>query len=1020
VPGGELVQRKPLLYQMLGENRRPIEGRYELRADGEVGFAVESYDAGKPLVIDPALSYSTYLGGTGSDEAWAVAVDGSGNAYVTGDTTSTNFPTVGNPLLQSALTGSTDVFVAKLNPAGTALLYSTYLGGTQSQFGRAIAVDTDGAAYVAGYTSSTDFPYTLDAFQSGETGGNIEPVGFVAKLNASGSALIYATSIGSASGNNPTYVYGIAVNAANAYVTGTTSDWGIPMSATAFQQHLNGYQNAFVIKLNSTGTGEAYGTYLGGTGFDGGNGIAVDSSGNAYVTGFTGSTDFPTVNPIQASNHGIVSNIYNSAFVSKLNADGSALLYSTYLGGENITRANAIAVDGNGNAYVTGVTYEPTSGASDTFPLQNPLQPALGGGTDAFLTKINAGGTAWVYSTYLGGSGNDSGLSVAVDAAGNAYVTGQTVSDDFPVVDAFQPNRGGADLPVLKSLDGGTTWNAGIASGPTGAVNTLVVNPVNTTTLYAGTATGRVYQSIDGGAHWSRSDSGLPGAPVSSLAIAATNTATLFAGTTAGVFESTSGGATWFAQNSGLTNTTVNAVAVDPTNANIVYAATGSGTSGSLFMSTNGGGTWTAVVTGTGSYFTCLAIDPVEPQWVYSGTASGYIVYTFNAFATAAQTYKDSSVTSVNALAVNPAAGLLYGAVSAYCWSPNPYADTNCNFVPWIRTTGLQCVNGLCETSQYDGNGPGLSVAIDAAGKVYVGRTSVLYGVANTGDFVGPFQAIAADTSNAGTLYIGNSGAASDGFLAVVNPTGTALLSSSYFGGILPDAAQAVVVDTNGNAWLAGATSSTDFPVTAGAMQPANAGGQDAFVARFFPPGPMLSVTSSHTGDFMQGQIGATYTVTVSNAPGGSPTNGTVTVSETVPGGMTLMSMAGTDWTCPAHQTTCWRSDALNGGEPYPAIAVTVNVSESATSQVTNQAGVSWGVSASATASDLTNISPLACNVSGDGSPSVADVQLLVNQALGAIAAVDDMNGDGAVNVVDVQIVINAALTLGCKVSAVK
>jgi hypothetical protein len=1002
VPGGEIFQRKPQIYQMQGQSRRQIAGRYELRAGGEVGFAVARYDAGKPLIIDPALNYATYLGGLGSDEAWAVAVDSSGNVYVTGDTTSTDFPTVGNPPLQTTNNViyplAATAFVAKLNPAGTAVLYATYLGGNDNTSGRGIAVDGYGSAYVAGNTYSLDFPVTPGAFQTAPSGG------FVSKLNATGSALSYSTYVG-------VIPNAIAVDAAGcAYVTGSAGG-GLATSATAFQQQAKSYSTAFVLKLNAAGSAEAYGTYLGGSNSDQGNGIAVDSFGNALVAGHTYSSDFPMQNPIQASLPAS-----ESGFVAALNADASALLYSTYLGGKQGTVANAVAVDGSGNAYVTGQTNVPSS-ETDTFPLLSAIQAIASAGAHAFLTKFSSAG-ALVYSTYLGGSGEDNGNGVGVDRAGNAYVTGSTASYDFPLVNALQSNLGGYDLIAVKSLDGGNTWSAGHAGEFTGMVNALVVNPAAPSTIFAGMASGRVYQSIDGGAHWSRSDAGLPGTPISSLAIAADNSA-MYAGTAAGVFESTNGGLTWFAQNSGLTNTAVNAVAVDPSNANIVYAATGSGTSGALFMSTNGGGAWASVASSLNHYFTSVVIDPVTPQHVYSGTSSGLLVYSYDRFASSQSlTLYANIISRVNALAMD-SSGNLYGAVAGN--ETLPYPRTG-QVAVLCKVTGLGA-NGFIGTSIVDGapqGQAGLSVAVSSSGAVYAGTSSAVYGVANTGGFVGPFQAIAADPSNADTLYIGNGGASPNAFLTVVNPAGTALLSSTYFGGSFSDAAQAIAVDTNGNAWIAGFTNSPDFPVTAGVSQARYAGGQDAFVARFFPPGPMLSVTSSHAGNFMQGQIGATYILTVSNAPGASPTGGTVTVAETVPPGMTLISMAGTGWTCPAHGTTCWCSDALNGGASYPEITVTVDVGAGAGSQLTNHAGVSWGVSASATASDLTGISPLACNVSGDGSPSVADVQLVVNQALGAMTAVDDMNNDGAVNVVDVQIVMNAALQSGCAVSAVR
>ena len=553
---------------------------------------------------------------------------------------------------------------------------------------------------------------TAGAFQTGPNSGLS---GFVSKLNSTGSALSYSTFVGPASG---TSVYAIAVDSAGcAYITGQASG-NIPTSTKAIQPQPKGL-DAFVIKLNATGTAEVYGTYLGGSNNDQGNGIAVDSSGDAYIAGVTYSTDFPTQSPIQSSQ--TITSKSGSGFLAQLNADASALLYSTYLGGAGGAVANGIAVDGSGNAFVTGQTTVPSSGL-DTFPLLDPLQAIASVGAHAFLTKFSSAG-ALVYSTYLGGSGQDSGSGVAVDGAGNAYVTGSTTSYDFPVVNVLQSNLGGYDSIAVKSLDGGNTWSAGHAGEFTGVVNALVVNPATPSTIFAGMASGRAYQSIDGGAHWSRSDSGLPGVAVSSLAIAANGSA-IYAGTAAGVFGSTDGGGTWFAQNSGLTNTTVNAIAVDPSSASILYAATGDSiggaTGGALFMSSNGGGSWTAVGSRSGSYYTSLAIDPVTPLHVYSGTSNGYLFYSLDRFATSGTQMSvwTNSVNRVNALAMDTAGTLYVAAAGPGTTLPWPDAGHEPTL---LKMTGLGS-GGFVVTSIVDAAGEaGLSVAVSSAGTVYAG-----------------------------------------------------------------------------------------------------------------------------------------------------------------------------------------------------------------------------------------------------------------------------------------------------------
>jgi len=378
-----------------------------------------------------ALVYSTYLGGSYQDFGYAIAVDSSGNAYVTGWTQSSDFPTA-NPL-QANLRGQYgNAFVAKLNAAGSALVYSTYLGGSYQDFGYAIAVDSSGNAYVTGVTDSSDFP-THNPLQP-HLGQVESDNAFVTKLNPAGSALVYSTYLGGSVGNVDDEGYAIAVDSSgNAYVAGYTRSSDFP-THHPLQAHLRGNYNAFVAKLNAAGSALIYSTYLGGSYQDFGYAIAVDSSGNANVTGQTFSTDFPTANPLQPNLRG-----FPNAFVAKLNAAGSALVYSTYLGGSGDDVGYSIAVDSSGNAYVAGQT------SSSDFPTVNPLQANKRGILNAFVAKLNAAGSALIYSTYLGGSYQDWGNAIAVDSSGNAYVTGQACSSDFPTHNPLQAHLGGVN-----------------------------------------------------------------------------------------------------------------------------------------------------------------------------------------------------------------------------------------------------------------------------------------------------------------------------------------------------------------------------------------------------------------------------------------------------------------------------------------------------------------------------------------------------------------------------------------------
>jgi hypothetical protein len=484
---GDLRQAAPVIYQEVNGQRRAIAGGYALTSDRQVRFTLGEYDRSRPLVIDPVLSYSTYFGGSSEDLGWDVAVDGSRNMYMVGTR-----PSVADP-------EHTDAFVAKYNAAG-ALLWVANVGDTCNDEGRGIAVDTAGSVYITGRIDGSCYPYPAltnggfvakltangagayifpfshewsgsdigqaiavdpagNAYVGGTTGsmyfpstpGVFQPQysgwygdGFVVKVNALGTERVYATYLG---GDGHESLNDIVVDAnGNAYVTGSTTSKDFPTTAGAFQQIHNGWgvmaTSAFVTKLNPTGTALVYSTYLGGNWDDGGIGIAIDAARNAFVTGYATSENFPTtrgvIQPFKAPQPicDQEARFCTDAFVTKLNAAGSGLVYSTYLGANLSDVGSGIAVDPAGNAHVTGSTW------STNFPVVRPVQPASGGELDAFVTKLNAGATAFIYSTYLGGGrtsnwywdGHDEGVRIAVDFDGaSAYVTGSTRSANFPV-----------------------------------------------------------------------------------------------------------------------------------------------------------------------------------------------------------------------------------------------------------------------------------------------------------------------------------------------------------------------------------------------------------------------------------------------------------------------------------------------------------------------------------------------------------------------------------------------------------
>jgi uncharacterized repeat protein (TIGR01451 family) len=553
--GGDVVEHAPVLYQEQGGDRQAVTGHYVMEGDGQAGFAVGAYDASQPLVIDPTLSYSTYLGGgnnsgdASGDAGRGIAVDAAGNVYVTGIAGSSSFPTK-NPIQPTLGGGPFDAFVTKLNGDGSALVYSTYLGGSGVESGRGIAVDTAGEAFVTGETDSTNFPTTAGTFQPALAGGNGQD-GFVAKLNAAGSSLVYATYLG---GSGDEFASGIAVDTAgNAYVTGWTGSTNFPIE-NSLQASLGRNVNAFVSKLNAAGSALVYSTYLGGSGsnYSVGFGIAADAAGNAYVVGETTASTFPTtpgsfrpvkggagessagerdalltkINPtgsafvystyigaggaagiaVDAAGDAFVTGgaasdfpmtpgafqaTGNGPFVTKLNAAGSALIYSSRLGGSG--SGAGIAVDEAGDAFITGQT-------SGGLPIANALQSTFGeGGFDAFVTELNASGSALVYSTYLGGSASDIGAGIALDTAGNVYIAGDTGSTNFPTTtESYQPALAGVENAFIAKLASSQATTTSTTTVLTSSLNPAILGqPVTfsaavTVPQGAGVATGTV------------------------------------------------------------------------------------------------------------------------------------------------------------------------------------------------------------------------------------------------------------------------------------------------------------------------------------------------------------------------------------------------------------------------------------------------------------------------------------------------------------------------------------------------
>jgi uncharacterized protein (TIGR03437 family) len=551
---GEVRWKKPLIYQMVGQDRKIVAGGFKFLGKRRIGFQIAKYDASRALIIDPVMNYATYYGGSGNevgravgtdaagniyiagetstpalaitkgvvqptyggqttdsytgdvfvakltssgslvyvtylggsadDIATSLAVDANGNVYVTGMTNSKNFPTTAGVLQPSfgGMGGETcnplgDAFVAKLNPSGTQLIYSTYLGGTLDDAGTAITIDAAGNAYVAGMTLSTNFPVTPGVVQTKFGGFGGEPPtphcgntpssetgdAFVAKINPSGSQLLFSTYLG---GEYDDAALAIALDSVgNVYVAGATLSLNFPITPGAFQTSFQGsdqqneffhYGDGFITKLNSTATTRLYSTFLGGTGDDVIYSIAIDGQGDAYVVGSTSSPNFPvTAQAVQSAYAGylglpyLIEQLFGDGYVAEMNPAGTALSYSTYLGGSNNDMAYAVAVDSTGLIYVAGAT------DSQNFPVtanafqyawrgdggQDPYSP-IG---DGFFTIINPNSTTPLYSTYYGGTMDDQFMGLTFDPSGNLWILGNTMSSNLPGISktAAQPAYGG-------------------------------------------------------------------------------------------------------------------------------------------------------------------------------------------------------------------------------------------------------------------------------------------------------------------------------------------------------------------------------------------------------------------------------------------------------------------------------------------------------------------------------------------------------------------------------------------------
>jgi photosystem II stability/assembly factor-like uncharacterized protein len=858
---GEIRQVRPIAYQDTVAGRQAVAADYVIRSNREVGFELGRFDNRHSVIVDPVLSYSSFLGGDDLDVGSDIAVDASGFIYIGGSTASNNFPISQGAVQRSLNRFSVDAFITKLNPEATQVVYSTYLGG-----------------------SSTDGSF-----------GGVD--GFSRRQGA------VSLAVGPAG---------------NVFVTGATYSSDFPVTPGAFQlNHADDSRSdSFITNLSPGGDKLVYSSYLGGKEDDLASDIAVDNSGAVFLTGNTYSRDFPTASALQPAHAtdecsgGDFIYLCSDAFVTKLDLTGSSLVYSTYLGGARYDAGTSIAVGADGGAFVAGLTgssnFPTTAGAIQTRFNGSSLiyltQPPNAG--DAFVSRLSASGTELIYSTYLGGRSDDAALALSVDSAGNAYLTGRTDSIDFPVTEGtFSSNNAGT--AAYNTRDSSDNWNA-IKNGLAAAeISALAIDPRTPSTIYAASSAtsypdgrgAKIFKSTDAGASWISifTETVLFNGVslINSLAVDPKNPSIIYAGALDRIYKSTNGGGQWLRAGGVLTFpfASVNTIAIDPRNTQRVYAGTGIDTfgplGGGIFSSTNGGETWeptkiNSLLQTVGIVFS-LTIDPKETKKLYAGTNRG-VFRGLKRGRKWKETDLDDPSLSVRAIALDPVTrSTIYAAVVDrfidFLASDDGgvYKSTD-GGQRWQRLeTGFERLS--VSSLALDPKNPstiyaGLQKSSTGftAGRHFEGaQGGVLkstdggnhWTLAGLGDV--SVNALAVDPEAPANLYAGAYGDI-DIFVSKLNPDGSSLIYSTYLGGRAEDSCLAIAVDAAGNAALTGGTTSLNFP-SLDAFQPGKAGGSsntDAFVALLNAQGRGL-VYSSYLGGSAE-DVGLSIFVTATGA----------------------------------------------------------------------------------------------------------------------------------------------------------
>ncbi len=1026
----ELRLPLPAIYQDAGGVRRPIQGRYDLMSNFEVTFHLDPYDRTKPLVIDPAIVY-TYLlgGGTGHTTSQTVATDSSGNAYIAGLTSASDFPTVNAAYPQFDQNGSG--FISKIDPTGTTLLYSTYVGGMGLGTFSSIALDSAGDAWVAGWAFGFTFP-VLSGYQA--TFGNFGPYGdaVVIKLSPTGVPL-FSGYLGSGTQGSGVAVdpNGNAYVACNYYAAGTI----FPATAGAYLTDASA-ANGFVAKLSPAGA-IVYATYLTGTA----NAIAVDAAGSAYITGSIYSNTVPNAPPggAQASYAGI-----GDAFVAKLNAAGSALIYFAFLGGSQADSGNAIAVDANGNAYVGGST------ASPDFPVMaGALQTVFGGATDGFVAKLDSSGSAFQYVTYLGGSRVETVTGLAIDANGNAYVTGSTDSAQFPTASAIDGALPGNATSLYRTTDGGSTWAPFDGTIP-GAVSSISPDPTPGV-LVAATEFG-IFRSVDSGQSWTQTSA----ATSSFLSRSTLNPSLIYEISHSNqAYRSVDGGITW--NHYYALNTIESEILADPNSADDAWAYSLASTNRSFRFNSYQAGevdlpcSVDALVAGS---------DGTVYADLYGPSVPGYPCGVDKIVGTGQGIFSGApaSITPVlNSLAISPSnPSVLYKSNGAA-----PVYVTTDGGATWSPTGIPPAPLGTLAVSATN---PSLVYAAALAGSTAL-YTSTDGGVTwnpASGLGVAGIDQIVLDPTNGSAAYA-LAPVTRVAYAAEIGPTGNSLLYSTYLGSTGLQRGNGVAI-SRGDAFVAGwgyvpfqpaagifgqtlplqtdtlvvrisgATAACTSSVTP-ATQMIYGGAATLMFDLLSPSGCLWSASVDQPwASIAQGSAGLGSSVIVVGVSANG-TGATRTANLTLGGQAVSITQAPSS--CSYSVTPAVVYVGARGGAVQTTVTTGTGCPWAVVNKYPEAISLTQGAAGTGSGTVTLSVAPVVlqstrsfiltigdaylmiwqvnpCEVTLDTRPSAFDVQQIVNEALGLSQASDDLNQDGSVNAVDAQIVMNAVLGQQC------